>query len=111
MRIFNKFFVSRKEYDRAQREYTVAIETASAMMAQDREALRQALSDVLGWVDRVAELKAQLPDGMKDCTIEFIECPVGHGRLWAKNWKYRECLCCHIIKLKEELKECTTTQN
>ena len=32
------------------------------------------------------ELAAQLPEGMKHCTIVFEECPVGHGHLRGTNW-------------------------
>ena len=40
------------------------------------------------------ELEAQLPDGMKHCTITFHECEKGHGRLSATNWIDSGCPWC-----------------
>ena len=60
---------------------------------------------------RIAELEAenerrlgQLPDSMKDCTIRYIECDIGHGRLKAENWVDPEwpCPSCYIAKLEAE---------
>lgn len=45
-------------------------------------------------------LAAQLPEGMKHCTIQFIECPVGHGRLTATNWVQHGCDTCRIRALE-----------
>lgn len=52
---------------------------------------------------RIAELEAQLPDGMQNCTIKFIECPVGHGRLTATNWVQHPCQQCRIAELESAL--------
>lgn len=43
-----------------------------------------------------ARLRAQLPERMKDCTILFKECPVGHGWLTATNWVQHGCPTCAI---------------
>jgi hypothetical protein len=51
-----------------------------------------------------SRLQAQLPSEMQDCTILFVECEKGHGRLTAKNWVGRDCHWCAIEKLKEALK-------
>jgi hypothetical protein len=48
----------------------------------------------------IALLKAQLPDGMKHCTILFKECEKGHGRLTATNWIDHGCQQCEIDRLK-----------
>ena len=37
---------------------------------------------------------ARLPDSMQHCTIRFLECPVGHGRLTVTNWIDSGCLGC-----------------
>lgn len=57
---------------------------------------------------RIEELAAerdrllkQLPDGMKDCTIVFKECPKGHGWLTATNWVQHECPTCERDALRE----------
>jgi hypothetical protein len=34
----------------------------------------------------IERLRAQLPEGMKDCTIVFKKCYKGHGELTATNW-------------------------
>ena len=39
-------------------------------------------------------LEAQLPDGMKHCTITFHECEKGHGKLSATNWIDSGCPWC-----------------
>ena len=44
-------------------------------------------------------VKAQLPEGMEHCTIEFKECPRGHGSLTAKNWTPIPCRQCAIDDL------------
>lgn len=53
---------------------------------------------------------SQLPPGMEDCTIQFKECPRGHGRLTAANWTDNGCYVCALEsaqlearKLREEL--------
>lgn len=50
---------------------------------------------------QITALKSQLPEGMEHCTIRFIECPVGHGRLTADNWAKSECLYCQITAIKK----------
>jgi len=54
--------------------------------------------------NRIAELEAQLPDGMKDCTIVFKECEKGHGTLTATNWVQHECATCKIAELEANVK-------
>ena len=46
-------------------------------------------------------LRAQLPDGMQYCTIQFLECEKGHGRLTATNWVKHGCDTCEIERLQE----------
>lgn len=54
---------------------------------------------------RVAELLAQLPDGMAECTIRFNECGKGHGWLTATNWVQHECPTCERDQLRQQLAE------
>ncbi len=54
---------------------------------------------------RIAKLETQLPEGMKHCTIRFIECPVGHGRLTATNWVESGCQTCRISTLEGALED------
>lgn len=56
------------------------------------------------------KLQQQLPEGMRHCTIRFIECPVGHGRLHADNWVPTECPWCEIKALREKIIELTVPQ-
>lgn len=51
---------------------------------------------------RARVLKARLPDGMKKCTIVFKSCPLGHGRLIAKNWIDDGCQTCALRKAESE---------
>lgn len=44
--------------------------------------------------------KEQLPAGMRECTILFIECEKGHGRLTATNWVQHDCPQCEIEALR-----------
>lgn len=50
-------------------------------------------------------LIAQLPEGMKHCTILFKECEKGHGRLTATNWVQHGCPTCERDKLAAKLEE------
>jgi septal ring factor EnvC (AmiA/AmiB activator) len=50
-------------------------------------------------------LLAQLPDEMKHCTIRFIECEKGHGRLTADNWIDHGCKKCQLDALEAEQDE------
>lgn len=49
-------------------------------------------------------LRAQLPEGMKDCTITFSQCERGHGHLSATNWVQYPCMVCERDTLREALK-------
>mgnify|MGYP001605568856 CR=1 FL=1 len=53
----------------------------------------------------IERLLAQLPDGMKHCTIGFKECAVGHGRLTATNWIDRGCPHCENERLLAALRK------
>lgn len=53
--------------------------------------------------DEIESLRAQLPDGMEHCTIQFKECPEGHGHLTATNWVQHDCAQCEIQRLREAL--------
>lgn len=46
-------------------------------------------------------LTAQLPEGMKHCTIQFKECEKGHGRLIATNWIDHGCPHCERERVRE----------
>lgn len=86
---------TREETERACR----ALENMGAALtdAQNSEAaLEQQLSAAREEVER---LKGQLPEGMKDCTIQFKECEKGHGRLTAANWVQYGCHHCKIQAL------------
>lgn len=53
-----------------------------------------------GVAERIEELEKQLPEGMQDCTIRFVGCPTGHGRLTADNWTDAGCHWCKITALE-----------
>lgn len=50
---------------------------------------------------KIARLEAQLPEGMKDCVIVYLECPKGHGTLTATNWIQHPCWICEVDRLRE----------
>jgi hypothetical protein len=64
-----------------------------------------AREDVPRLVARVRELKARLPEGMKECAILFKQCPVGHGWLTALNWVEHGCPTCALRKVEAERDE------
>ena len=69
---------------------------AALQLAQEAEQLRKERD----------ELAAQLPEGMKHCTIVFEECPVGHGHLRGTNWvKHDYCPICIINSIGELVKK------
>lgn len=53
--------------------------------------------------DRVRQLEAQLPEGMKDCTVILEECPVGHTSMRGKNWIKHDCMVCKIGNLEARI--------
>ncbi len=62
------------------------------------------LADALAAKDaEIAELRAQLPDEMKHCTILFKECELGHGRLTATNWIDHGCQWCKVRALEQQV--------
>lgn len=50
----------------------------------------------------IDELQSRLPEEMKDCTIVFEECEVGHGSLRGTNWIKTDCPWCEIERLKNK---------
>jgi len=50
---------------------------------------------------RLSQAEAQLPEGMKHCTIKFLECEKGHGRLIANNWIDQGCHWCRLSHLMD----------
>lgn len=64
-----------------------------------------AARQIVRLTDRVQQLEKQLPEGMKHCTIVFVECPQGHGRLTATNWVLRACQTCRIAYLELALNQ------
>lgn len=47
-------------------------------------------------------LRAQLPEGMKHCTIVFKSCLLGHGWLTATNWVQHGCPTCALDAARAE---------
>lgn len=80
--------------------HTASVNDRAALHAQDRALADVSLSEEN---DRLIEenkrLLAQLPDGMKHCTILFKECEKGHGRLTAMNWIDHGCRQCEFDRL------------
>lgn len=60
-------------------------------------------SGVAELLAEVERLRAQLPPTMQHCTIRFIECPKGHGRLTAANWEQHGCHWCEVERLRAVL--------
>ena len=72
----------------------------NTVCAENADFVAQSVTDE----NRIAELEAQLPDEMKNCTIVFKECEKGHGTLTATNWVQHECATCKIAELEAHLK-------
>lgn len=86
----------RRLVELAEREYEAAEQ-------EDREDRLQHYDHwrlLCGALQRLEELEAQLPEGMKHCTIEFRECEKGHGRLTATNWVDNGCPYCRVTELE-----------
>lgn len=63
---------------------------------EQAEQRQQAEAKLAATENELAETQARLPERMKHCTIQFIECPKGHGRLTATNWIDGGCLVCRL---------------
>lgn len=61
--------------------------------------------DINDLLDQIDDLEAQLPEGMKHCTIRFKECKLGHGWLTATNWVQHGCPTCKYADLERRLAE------
>ena len=62
----------------------------------------QAIAELAAAREQIERLNGQLPDGMKHCTIEFLECDKGHGSLSAANWIKSGCKQCEIERLSKD---------
>lgn len=51
----------------------------------------------------LANVKAQLPEGMQNCTILFKECERGHGYLQPDNWVDHGCPTCECTALAQKV--------
>ena len=60
---------------------------------------KRVASNIEDGIAEIKRLRAQLPEGMKDCTILFKECEKGHGRLTATNWIDHGCGTCKVDRL------------
>lgn len=49
-------------------------------------------------------LLGQLPESMQRCTIRFVECEKGHGRLTADNWVDNGCPKCKLDEARGKLR-------
>ena len=79
----------------------VALETAQDLVGANEIKWMNIAS---GHLARIKQLEAQLPETMQDCTIQFLQCDKGHGRLTAKNWATPTgCHWCRIAELEAEL--------
>lgn len=48
-------------------------------------------------------VRSQLPQEMQNCTITFMECSEGHGRLIANNWIDHGCQQCELERARKAL--------
>lgn len=51
----------------------------------------------------IERVRAQLPEGMPECTIRFRTCERGHGWLTATNWVQHGCPTCELAELRAQL--------
>lgn len=78
-----------------------------SQLLDERDSLKQKQCD---WNQLQTALAArdqalsQLPETMQHCTIKYLECEFGHGRLHATNWVDHGCHHCKLDKLETELK-------
>lgn len=72
----------------------------SGEFVSNGDVVSKALRIIDAQAKRIEGLQRQLPEGMQSSTIEFIECPVGHGRLTAANWIDHGCPHCRTTELE-----------
>lgn len=84
------------------REKDAEIERVKAEVDAAECATLVAGNQVMEQAARITALESQLPEGMKHCTIRFIECEKGHGRLMADNWVDHGCLSCQLAQARAD---------
>jgi hypothetical protein len=93
-----------KALDDAQLAYRLAFERADKAegklnhTAVERDLARKERDNLSC---RLEERSNQLPPEMQDCTIRFIACEKGHGRLTATNWIDPGCQQCRLDAIRE----------
>ena len=75
-------------------------EYANQIRASGGNADTQAADRLDEAAEAIETLRKQLPESMEHCTIRFIECEHGHGRLTADNWASHGCDACLIAELR-----------
>lgn len=79
---------------------------ADALVEIDRWPRKEAIPAATRFVEALLdEVRAQLPEGMKHCTIQFKQCPLGHGWLTATNWVPFDCPTCERDALRLALQK------
>lgn len=73
----------------------------AASKEQRLEAIRKEYFCGNSAADEIERLQRQLPEGMGHCTIRFLQCEKGHGRLTADNWIDHGCQHCEVARLIE----------
>lgn len=86
--------------ERAEEE-TVALRAENERLKKQVELYQEFYN--LDDLQRIRELKTQLPAEMQHCTIVFEECPQGHGSLRGTNWIKHDCPWCRIRNLETAL--------
>lgn len=85
------------EIERLRAEYEQYIQWAEPQITDRGELLK----DIERLQAERDAARAQLPDSMQDCTIRFIKCESGHGRLMADNWIDSGCPWCRLTHCVE----------
>jgi hypothetical protein len=81
---------------------TTTVKTLKARVAQLEKALEITEAVCRAAQEENKALRAQLPETMQDCTIKFLECEKGHGRLTSTNWEDHGCQRCEVEALREK---------
>lgn len=79
------------------------LSAVSAVEKSDFDTAEVSEVERVDWQAKAEALRAQLPDGMKHCTILFKQCEKGHGELTATNWIQHPCLVCERDQLRSEV--------
>lgn len=81
---------------------TIPLAEHEKVVGEGDRLAKKLANQLLDSSEEARRLRYQLPESMQDCTIKFIECEQGHGRLVATNWVDSGCPYCQLADAEAE---------